>query len=824
MFRMKHSLILLAVLVGLGACKVNNLGNTCAVDTDCSDVELCVEGACASACEEVCDEGEVCDQESRSCIGDECTLAADCGPNERCVSGNCVDSVECTMSQDCGEGQSCIDSACIDGQCRRDGDCPGELVCVDNACIPEEGCVVGQIRCNANILITCLAGGEEIEEPCESDFVCLEGEGSARCHAIICEADERSCMDTDTTTTCNNTGTALVDEDCAPAEVCTEGVCGPLPCDPFEIGCADANTAFACDGDGEIELLPCRDDQFCEEALCRDRACTPGQSECVGDTIVTCDEAGTQVERVFCGDMPQCVDVPGGCACVDTTCIPRVCVPGSRRCVGNGSQACSEDGTTWRAREACGDDQECVAGSCVSDNCEGGESLCSGEVLLRCQGEWVADDCGDRGQLCEDGRCQPRACEPGAALCADGDVATRCNVRGDGVEPGTDCGALDLSCIGGECVESCEPGARRCDGDSVHVCLPDGLSEREVPCGDGQICLDGFCRQPVCTPGEEGCDGARVAACNDAGTGYLPGGQDCAALGLRCADAECVEGENECPVTLARAGSSEANVPLRGRVVVVPASAALELDGTESTDDDNVVRVQWRRVDGPGGITLAADLDPRRAIVTQLRPMERYLFEGVAIDSTGLEACEPDFVEVHTVGDEQLIFHLLWDSDDPNPEDMTGDDVDLHLLKARTGLWFEQPFDCHWANQHPDWAPEAPDQVIDDVNGQGPEIIVLDNPSPCEWYALGIHYWRANFGTATAHVNVFNGGQLAWSQWDHVLGGTGAWWEAMVVQWPTGQTFTTGRDFEQPRRADRPHFSAEALDSDLCGIPEDLDE
>ena len=820
---MTQRLLLFAVLL-CASCTVNNPGNKCAVDTDCSEVELCMDGVCESACGDPCGDGEVCDPQRRACIGTDCTTGADCGPNQTCAGGRCLDSTGCTTALDCPDGQSCLDGQCFDGECSADRHCPNPLTCVDHVCIPPEGCIVGQVRCNANTVVTCLAGGQEVEELCAMGSICLETDGTGACHPVICEAGQRQCADTDTVSACNMTGTAMETVDCGPGQICADGACGAVPCEPFEIGCADDNTAYACDADGALELLPCRPDQFCEDALCRDRACVPGESRCVGDTVVTCNDDGTGVRRVYCGDQLQC-DVPGGCACVNLECVPRVCVPGARRCVGNGAQACAPDGTTWLARTACGEEEACVSGSCVPTQCEQGARLCSGEVLLTCDGGWTPDDCGERGQLCEEGRCRDRACEPGAAICADGDVATRCNVRGDGVEPGTDCGDLGQSCRDGQCVDACEPGARRCEGAGVRVCLEDGITERDIPCAETQICLDGFCRAPVCVPGEPGCNGARVAECNQDGTGYLPGGEDCADRGLRCRQGTCVEGENECPVTSARAGSPEASVPLRAGVVVVPAAAALVLDGTQSTDDDTVVRVIWRRVDGPGGITLAADLDARRALVTGLRPMERYVFEAVAVDSTGVEACEAAYVEVHTVGSEQLVFHLLWDNDgDPDQEDNSGADVDLHLPKTRSGVWFEQPFDCHWNNQHPDWAPESPDQVLDDTNGRGPEIVVLDDPSPCEWYAVGVHYWRAAFGPARAHINVFNGGLLVWSRWDHALPATGAWWEAMLLHWPTGRVFATDRDFAQPRQAQRPLFSESALSSQLCGIPDDVDD
>ena len=330
----------------------------------------------------------------------------------------------------------------------------------------------------------------------------------------------------------------------------------------------------------------------------------------------------------------------------------------------------------------------------------------------------------------------------------------------------------------------------------------------------------------LCEPGQPTCDGSRATVCDETGLGYLPQGTDCQPQGERCQRGACVDTPNQCPNTVAMAGAAAAQVPLRADFIVAPASADITLDGSASTDDSRVARVRWTLVGSPRGVQIRETGNPLVATASGLSPYEEYLFQAVAIDNEQEESCQPETVRVHTVGAETLVFHLLWDNElDPDPFDERGSDVDIHLLKARRGTWFDRETDCHWGAPAPEWEPERPRQILDDTNGRGPEIIVLDNPEPCNWYALAVHYFETEgFGSALAHLHIFRQGRLVLATTDHPLADRGAWWEPAIIHWESGRTFAIDRTFPAPRNGSRPVFSEEALASELCGIPGDLDD
>jgi hypothetical protein len=125
---------------------------------------------------------------------------------------------------------------------------------------------------------------------------------------------------------------------------------------------------------------------------------------------------------------------------------------------------------------------------------------------------------------------------------------------------------------------------------------------------------------------------------------------------------------------------------------------------------------------------------------------------------------------------EALYVEVTWatpgdkDQRDEGPE--AGSDVDLHLVhplgfENDSVGWFDQPFDCFWFNQNPNWgdlAPAAvddPNQIIDDTDGCGPEAIIIEQPEADTWYSVGVHYWNtAQMGPSHATVRVWFGGKL----------------------------------------------------------------
>jgi hypothetical protein len=126
----------------------------CAGDERCDrDIALCVPdlGGCTFCSdtfpELCCEEGAVCDTESRFCIdieGAECTVATegtDCLPNQHCDPyGRCV---QCESDDECGPGTLCNigTGKCYSESlfCEDDDDCNGTAVCnPDNQCIVAE--------------------------------------------------------------------------------------------------------------------------------------------------------------------------------------------------------------------------------------------------------------------------------------------------------------------------------------------------------------------------------------------------------------------------------------------------------------------------------------------------------------------------------------------------------------------------------------------------------------------------------------------------------------------------------------------------------------
>ena len=92
---------------------------------------------------------------------------------------------------------------------------------------------------------------------------------------------------------------------------------------------------------------------------------------------------------------------------------------------------------------------------------------------------------------------------------------------------------------------TCDPGAVRCNGNAVEVCLGDG-SKWGPPqdCDMEETCWEGRCVPAACDPGETFCAGDSLLTCGSDGASWeeeaCPAGWVCAFGGCR----ECVEDEN----------------------------------------------------------------------------------------------------------------------------------------------------------------------------------------------------------------------------------------------------------------------------------------
>ncbi|MFH1532050.1 MAG: hypothetical protein ABIK09_15095 [Pseudomonadota bacterium] len=150
----------------------------------------------------------------------------------------------------------------------------------------------------------------------------------------------------------------------------------------------------------------------------------------------------------------------------------------------------------------------------------------------------------------------------------------------------------------------------------------------------------------------------------------------------------------------------------------------------------------------------------------------------------------------------ELLWHTPMDPDETNEGPENGADLDLHLLHPlAAGLdldkdgdpdgWYDQPFDCFWANTNPDWGcfdPMVDDDPIltrDDRDGAGPESITLRYPEAVS-YRVAVHYWHDHgFGPSLATVRVYWGLDLIFETSEVKLV-TADLWEVCEIDWSTG--------------------------------------
>ena len=139
-------------------------------------------------------------------------------------------------------------------------------------------------------------------------------------------------------------------------------------------------------------------------------------------------------------------------------------------------------------------------------------------------------------------------------------------------------------------------------------------------------------------------------------------------------------------------------------------------------------------------------------------------------------------------GPKSIHVQLVWNTPaDPNQTDMTGTDLDLHLLhEDAQGEWGALPYDCFSLNAKPSWGDPAsteddPRLDMDDTNGAGPENINIDRPEPGHTYHVGVNYYDDHgFGASLATIRVYVRGELL-ASWENVLLQPGQFWYASTL-------------------------------------------
>lgn len=265
--------------------------------------------------------------------------------------------------------------------------------------------------------------------------------------------------------------------------------------------------------------------------------------------------------------------------------------------------------------------------------------------------------------------------------------------------------------------------------------------------------------------------------------------------------------EGICPNAKAGAYIRGVSVTPRANISAAPLKHIV-LDGSASSDEDGrVVEYLWDVISEPVGSAVA--LGPARGDVNDTDFSKRefrlllageYIFELRVKDNEGFISCgDPARIVVRAVPNEKILIELTWTNpEDPDETDDAGSDVDLHLTKMGPGNWFEAPYDIYFRNPNSGagnetngfWNPESPSLDVDDRNGGGPETIQMNDPSTCEWYAVGVHYYRQLFGVAYATLRIYINAQLVFEDFSPLAKG-GQFWDVARIHWDSGQVYAT---------------------------------
>jgi hypothetical protein len=254
----------------------------------------------------------------------------------------------------------------------------------------------------------------------------------------------------------------------------------------------------------------------------------------------------------------------------------------------------------------------------------------------------------------------------------------------------------------------------------------------------------------------------------------------------------------------------------------VPHGTVLHLHGDQSQPSVGAIKSYRWTVDQPPGNNF--DLEPSD---TSPNPTHRMEIGGeytYCLDVCDAAYCS-DEPKCHTTAckkvivlpDQAIRCELTWDTpgdldqfDECGPGVDCGSDMDLHFLHPfATGAgidgdgkpvgWFDVPYDCFWYNPNPDWesmdpnAHDDPRLDRDDMDGAGPEVVVLDSPVKGRTYRVGVHYRDDHgYGYSYARVKCWVWGQQVLDINQKDLGVKMSrcdMWEVASIEWDTGKLF-----------------------------------
>lgn len=378
---------------------------------------------------------------------------------------------------------------------------------------PDAQCTYGAQKCDDDVIVVCNEFGEytKLTDCTKTNQKCKADGDYAKCYSQStpspdkCTQGDKKCID-DAVNVCNSSGEYEISTKCEGETPKCQVVDGTAQC-----------TAAGIDPTPE---------------------CEPNKTECSGDVLKTCSEAGVWVEE-NCATLynTTCESTETGAKCADP--VVRECQENETKCDGAVLKKCSDD-FEWVVDVDCSQNDDaimCIKGedgvSACSATCPQGYSYCAGGKIYTCNDSGLFDEtktCEGDTPVCDDDKagtaeCKPEpvvpeACEAQGTTCLDDNTLKICtNLHIVETRPCAELGEGFVCKIvdgQGTCqAPGCQEGASRCQGIRYQVVCQNGV---EVPTScdakNNFYCetVDGVgaCRKHEPKPGENDFDGDTI--------------------------------------------------------------------------------------------------------------------------------------------------------------------------------------------------------------------------------------------------------------------------------------------------------------------------
>jgi hypothetical protein len=205
---------------------------------------------------------------------------------------------------------------------------------------------------------------------CSSGSICVDGQA---CQPVVCATSLDCPVDSVCHPVLGICVACVTSSDCGPGTTC-----GPdSECHVFGGSCVSDKDCQAvdmlCDFEQGIcvECLnsaACPNDHYCLERYCVPDICSPGDSHCQGQVVMTCSESGSSWNELLCAPEEYCKE---------GTCYPFICQPHAKWCEESSFMECSGDGRFVLSEQDCATlDMYCTSAGCQDKPCESGQVWC----------------------------------------------------------------------------------------------------------------------------------------------------------------------------------------------------------------------------------------------------------------------------------------------------------------------------------------------------------------------------------------------------------------------------------------------------------------